>query len=534
MPWALTQQQPLDTARFIGEAEKRGFGLDLATLRELYRLRLLIPFIEITGRPVRPPAKPDVPESPFGSTRLQELQEARNTGRIRDLATEPFKPHVAFKQPQGWWSGLLYSHYQLLVLPTVQGIQLTNVPKVEDWEAYRAAFNPVEMETRLQYSAKQARDDAEWLLVRANFIDPVGSEWSRLMRRAPIKSRKYLKDAALLALDARIAAEILLRFYEDLAHRGQAEPLPDLPGPTAGRAWHPLAERLSYHPDRLDDDLVRLGISPHPRVILAIEGEAEAVHAPLIMEALGYSDAPELLRLLKLSGVNQDVRKVAALNTAPLISGKVPASNEWRLTKPYSRLIIAVDPESDYGTPEKVENERAKILDEIKDVLKVQGVEHPNPEELDELVDIRVWDESCYEFEHFTDDELADGIMRIHRTIAGWTRDQLVEALGYWRGRKQDIKYVWASGRWDAATQRVTGRWEFQPSKVELAKTLWPVLEEKIEQNKTAAGTVPLLVQIIAQAYQLAQQWRYVSFVLAEVPDNGGAQQGGSGEVPQV
>ena len=48
------------------------------------------------------------------------------------------------------------------------------------------------------------------------------------MRRGPAKSRKYLKDASLLAMDDRIAAEILLRFYEDLAHDGQAEPLPDL------------------------------------------------------------------------------------------------------------------------------------------------------------------------------------------------------------------------------------------------------------------------------------------------------------------
>ena len=72
------------------------------------------------------------------------------------------------------------------------------------------------------------------------------------MRRAPAKSRKYLKDAALIAMDDRIAAEILLRFYEDLALRGQAEPLPDLSG---ALGWHPLHERLSNHPDTLDEDL---------------------------------------------------------------------------------------------------------------------------------------------------------------------------------------------------------------------------------------------------------------------------------------
>jgi hypothetical protein len=84
------------------------------------------------------------------------------------------------------------------------------------------------------------------------------------MRRAPARAWKDLKDAALSALDYRIAAEILLLFYEDLAARGQADPLPDVPR----NGWHPLAERLSYRDQTLDEDLMHLGISPHPRVVL--------------------------------------------------------------------------------------------------------------------------------------------------------------------------------------------------------------------------------------------------------------------------
>ena len=59
MPWAFTQHQPLDTSAFISEAEKRGVNLDIATLRELYRRRMLIPFVMITHRPVGPPAPPN-------------------------------------------------------------------------------------------------------------------------------------------------------------------------------------------------------------------------------------------------------------------------------------------------------------------------------------------------------------------------------------------------------------------------------------------------------------------------------------------
>jgi hypothetical protein len=78
---------------------------------------------------------------------------------------------------------------------------------------------------------------------------------------------------------------------------------------------------------------------------------------------------------------------------------------------------------------------RKRIINEIKAVLKAQGVDNANPSEIDELnlVEIRTWPESCYEFAHFTGDELADGIIKVHRTINGWTREELVGALRYWR-----------------------------------------------------------------------------------------------------
>jgi hypothetical protein len=49
------------------------------------------------------------------------------------------------------------------------------------------------------------------------------------MRRAPSRAWKELKDAALSALDYRIAAEILLLYYEDLAGRALFLPYPRKP-----------------------------------------------------------------------------------------------------------------------------------------------------------------------------------------------------------------------------------------------------------------------------------------------------------------
>ena len=373
MAWAFTQHRPLDTASFITEAGRRGVDLNPSTLRELYRHGLLVPFVSMTHRPVTVPSEPTGPEPQRGGTQLANLRWARDAGRLRDLADVPFMPGLPFERrrerSRSWWNGLLYSWYQLLVLPEIDGllayrpyhhrgahriawlpephpvllgraaklrtmaialtalearyiprldpewIQLVNADAAE-WNAYRDGFDPVLTSTELGYSAVQARQDAEWLLSRAHRLDPVGDSWSPLMRRAPSKAWKRLKDAALLAKDDRIAAEILLLFYEDLAACGKAEPLPDIPSV----AWHPLHERLSYRDRTLDEDLTYLGISPHPRVVLAVEGATEEVHAPLVWNALDYPDAPELMRLLRLGGVDRDLEKVAALAAAPLVT----------------------------------------------------------------------------------------------------------------------------------------------------------------------------------------------------------------------
>lgn len=566
----------------MDEAKKRGVHLRTPVLRELYRHRLLVPFVQLTNKPVREAAKPEGPESPLGGTRLVDLRWARDTGRLRDPAVVPYQPRLSF-EPTKWtwpssspWTGVMYSPYQLLVLPELESllakvtyhkrstqiiarlpeprpalvermerlrkvavaltavearylpnldpefIQLTNVGDPKDWANYSASFDPVQTQAWLAYPSEQLRQDAEGLLSRAHRRDPVGDDWSQLMRRAPVKARKYLKDAALLAMDDRIAAEILLRFYEDLVLRGQAEPLPDLSG---GLGWHPLVERLSFRRDTLDENLVDLGISPYPRVVLALEGETEVYHAPLVWRTLGYSEAPELMRLLKLGGVDQKLQKVAALNVAPLIGNQVPASKAiaWTVIRPSATLILAVDPDNRFNTPDKLAKERVNILNEVKDVLKAQGVERPNPDELDHLVpEIRVWGATCYEFEHFDAEELAEGIMAVHWTIDGWTREQLVEALRYWRDvKKQDIKYVWLKGRWDDQANRLTGKWAYEVSKTKLAEALWPALLRRVQLAMVAEDApVPAIMKVVIDAYRIAQQRRYLSFVLTEVPED--------------
>lgn len=225
----------------------------------------------------------------------------------------------------------------------------------------------------------------------------------------------------------------------------------------------------------------------------------------MVWKALGFPDAPELIRVLKLGGVGWKLEKVAALAAAPLVGGKIEGQSGWWLIKPPTRLVVAVDPEGkQFGSPEKVAKTRELIMNEIRDVLKAQGVESARESELDELVEIRTWSESCYEFDHFTDEELADGIVEVHSTINGLTCDELIQALAVERGRGKDIKEVWS-------------QWDRRPSKVDLAHALWPTLEQKIERAKIDDDAQPPAIAVVVDdAYHIAQRWRYLSFVLGE------------------
>jgi hypothetical protein len=70
MAWAFTQHEPLDTGTFITQASRRGVQLDPPMLRELYRCRLLIPFVSITYLPVAAPPPAHGPEPGAGRDKV--------------------------------------------------------------------------------------------------------------------------------------------------------------------------------------------------------------------------------------------------------------------------------------------------------------------------------------------------------------------------------------------------------------------------------------------------------------------------------
>lgn len=568
LPWAFTQQHPLSSGEFIRAARDRGVDLDELTLRQLYKHRVLVPFVMVTDTRQGEPRAVAEPEPPAHGTWLLELRAARNDGRLVDLATQPFRRRLPFTVPpgarHGWWNGLFYSQHQLTVLPLLEGylsecrysyrnkrvyprlpepsvpltvrapqyrrialmatalearylpvidpdyVQLVTA-EFDQYEAYRASFDPVAMSHFLGYPPELITKDADQLLLAVGRINPLSGPLDQLMRRVPRDSwRQYFSGPVLQVMDLRTTAEVLLRFYEDLAAHGMAAPLKATPPSSR----YPFTRRLSDRPGTLDQDLMMAGLSPHYGAVLAVEGETEAIHAPGVLALLGPADAEALVHITVLDGADKNPVPMAALAATPKTTRQSEDGQYWWVMRPPTKFMVATDPEGRFYAPDKIAVTKTKIVDMIRATLRVRGVQADDTE-LQALVDLRTWDESCYEFAHFKDDELADAIMEVHSTINGWTRDELVGALGYWRDQKKDIKRVWESGKWDPALGQPDGKWEYEVSKPKLAEVLWPVLKVKIElAMRDETAPVPPIADVIMDALQTAQQWRHKSFVL--------------------
>jgi hypothetical protein len=553
IPWVFSQSHPLSTSDVTSEAKKRGVDLDVATLRELYHRGDLQPIAELTTRAVRPPE--DVPGVPSARGSLQtELGRALIAGRIRDPGVETYRPRMRFDSrkptdPSRWTNGLIYSQWQLLALPDLrtrlthrrvsgtyqrrrivlpaldkwtkalfenhrryalilmalearylptvdpEWLHLTNV-EVDEWEHYRALYDPIASAQTLVVTPEEVRTHAEQLLLRAHVLDPTG-DWSPLIRRAPRRTWKNLTGDALIAIDHRLAAEILLLFYEDLAIRGKAMPLPDIPS----MAWHPLQDRISAGRLELVDSLLaNLGVSPHPGVILVVEGETEELLVPLVFDHLELRRTPDLVRILCMRGADKQLPLVAAVSVAPLLGQR--RGDDYDMIRPPTRLMIAVDQDRNWDTDEKVARQRRNIIAEIEKVVAAQGATL-STEDLETLVVVHRWPGKCFEYAHFTDDELATAMTTIHRNCGGLTREELVSRISEIRACGSDVKDVWDIS------------WAPKPTKTALARALWPILKKKIDDARSIDGDqMPRVAEVVHEAYLLAQRSSYGSYVI--------------------
>ena len=393
----------------------------------------------------------------------------------------------------------------LLVALEARYLPLTDPPlltvhadTVDEWERYAQSFDAAEVLALLGYTVDDLVRYANSLLGGVKSVEGLDDTWSELVRRAPRRSRESLLGEELLALDRRIAAEVLLLCYEDLAEKGKAPPME-----ARESRFHWERERLSYRSRSLDGNLSSLGISPHPGVVFVVEGETEEVLVPLVRDHIRVPRDADVVQTVVLRGVTKDLTKLAAFASAPLIEKK--EGDHWLLVKPPTYLVVAVDPDVPYDTPNAVEDQRRKIVKEIILVVRAQGV-NPDRAAIETLVQVTTWQESCFEFAHFSDDELAQALLTVHCHHGGLDAKGLAAALGHHRQNGQDVKNVWK--KWQPP----------EPSKRELARALWPKLQARLDSTASLPPeNWPPIARVLHDAYIQARKVPRGRFVLKGV-----------------
>jgi hypothetical protein len=503
----------------------------------LHEHRLLVPLYRVSDTPVQ--GRRINVEINDGMNVRSWVLEAAADGRLRDSADEGYSKAWPYSRPdeelhRNWWNGFVFSSWQLLdlhnaindyqfikdnlryrpsprliararlrtlalaalsprYLPSILG-RLRTPPGVEQERLLhlRSESDVVELLGLAGFDPDALRQEAEILLGQVDARDPLRN-WLPVIRYASFSGWSKLKGEALDCIWQRIAAEVLLRAYEDLAAAGRLDPLPDLSGAQWRTLLHGRLTPRHEDEDSLERALGTFGLSPHPRVLLLVEGETELVHIPRLLAEFGL-DRPERVRVQRCKGSDINPQLLARYGITPRLGRTVRDIQLLDATP--TALLIAMDAENRWATPTQRNNERRKLQGAIREEVEAQGGEIAQ-EDLDFLVNIHVWGEDKYELANFTNDELVPVLARLatgqsHQNPESTTwQHELRDRLDAARLAHHDIKVP-------------VGQMRMRLNKVELAEALWPVLLAKCERELAADTIETPVLKVILEAQRLA------------------------------
>lgn len=555
VPLVFTQRHILDRRKFRDEARLRGVWLDDSALELLDRHRILTPLfrarrslkgVRTAIRASESRTSPRYPPWTFVDD-AAGLLEDRGRGLLRSGTDSPPVPAGAFfREIEGvslQVQEALYSPYQLLdirdaveLLPMLRvrdrsaagrvrvqaaqraaravdrAVLLTalepryyprvvrnlTMPAHLGLEAWHAADRKFDAKALLKWSGwtpAEILEEARRLLFRAWSIDPLRG-WVDLVRFVGSSRWKKLRGDALLAIELRIAAEMLLRFHEAL-HRAKAAP----PLPTRqSRVRDDLDDRLKFDPDELDSTLAAYGLSPRPAVLIIAEGQTEMAVLPLVMAELGIKRADSYIKILNAHSESEKHSLLATYAALPKLGPIEQDTAEF--LRPPTRYLIAVDGDHTYRTQQARDAERDRLVNRLVQELAPEYDTPAARDDLRSLILIEAWADSLdFERAHFSDRELADAILAVGIPPAGTSTTDVQAELAAQRqsaltGRARGLQAVWRG-------------WPREPSKVALALHLWPTLRTRIRRKRSRAGVdrVPV-ARVVLLARDLADRSR--------------------------
>ena len=559
LPYTFTQLRPLLADGFGREARQRGLFLPAATLEALHRERLLVPLFRVQrdGRAIRRLVREDrrlaTQVAHWEPTNRRDI-EAAAVSALFDPAGEPFVARrrlerTLFDRITYDSSVYLYSQHQLTMIPILErAIQYlgrgprggtlrfrgpsgvldvlrqqsvharetivavtalepvhyprvwgsARLPKVADFarfDRWRASLSGSRLIRWLEVSPDWLVQRAEHLLSQAEALNELGG-FAKLVATAEPSRWQELRGSARTSVDLRIAAEILLRERERLAAKTRATPLEE-PEPWSRS---PLHFRLKQR-ESLEDLLYEYGLSPHPRLLLLVEGRTELELVPRVADQLGIILRDNFLRVQDAEGVDRDLAPIAAYVAPKLARESGPGY--VALERPPTRLLIVRDPEGKAATPELRERARQALISRamrtLPHELRVPAVRN----QVAKLIEVRSWTTAgkSFEFAHFTDRQLAVAIDGLDTRPNKPALPQLIDSIANVRS---------AGGNLKKTVLKNVG------TKPALADQLWPVLERKIELalSRDTHDRIPV-VSILYQALTLAEEFNRGRYVLS-------------------
>jgi hypothetical protein len=357
-----------------------------------------------------------------------------------------------------------------------------------DFEAFtrwRHDLEPRWLLDWLDVDSDWVRESAREILDHARRLDKLGG-WGEVIAGGSPKRWDDLEGTPRLVMDMRFAGEILLRYYDRLLLQGFATPLPD---PPRTRTEYDLRLKRKRP---LDSLLTAFGLSPHPQLILIVEGLTERVLVPRAMELLGVSTDEDFISIQDAEGVTTNLNPLLAY-LAPQ-PGEDRAEGEYFLPqRPLSRFLIVFDPEGPAATEAAREKRRNEWVDRIMRAMPPELHTSVVREAMDTLVAIRTWNErgESFEYAHFSDEDLASEIDCLDTRERKATYGDLLKLVRKARAENWNLKkLLHGSG------------------KAELADRLWPLLQHRIEAAlmTQAEAEIPI-VKIVYEAEALAYEY---------------------------
>lgn len=543
VPHVFSQSRLLDAPSFCQAAKERGLRIELKELESLHRRRLLIPLLSLHTRVV-------APTSPYRPTDASwfthwDLFAAYRSGRVRDPSGRRFRPWPKDLKRLG----PRYSRFQLLGLRVLapflgrddeqaatqraaerrafrleqartslartRSLSLVlevlspgHLPHIvgsisatggdDAFDELRAYANSTShptadgMLTRLEPG--DLLEQAEGLLRTADEFDPMG-DFARVVRIATPGSNMGLRFHALLAHEHRIAAELLLRHVERRIDEADTEQDPEV----TNALERSSRRRLTIGPAEQAQTVMDFQLSDRPAICIAVEGPSEDLLFRRTLDLYGIDRRSSLVTIVDRKGAGADVALLARAIAVPRVIADHRYRDALRIQSPLTALLVVNDPENKFTTPEG----RARVLSTARESilasLPLPEQELIDPDELDHLLHVEVWNEE-FEFAHFTDAELATAIMRVVESPPKGRRE-LEDALRRCRSAKANIRNAWKS--WPRSQQ---------PSKVLLADALWPVLETHI-LDSSSDRRVPLR-DVVERALEIVGDVRSAGVIM--------------------